>query len=77
MTNQPNKWIAKKFKELRKTFPNRCSHTGTKKQFAHTKKTPLTGIKGRGRKERYYDIKNHPNSYKLLCKKCHKKRGNP
>jgi hypothetical protein len=40
-------------------------------QFAHIKDTGLNGI-GRGRKERYYDIRNHPDSYALLCEDHHK-----
>lgn len=27
---------------------------------------------GRGRKERYYDIKNHPDCYALMCEDHHK-----
>lgn len=41
-------------------------------EFHHIKETGLMGI-GRGRKERYYDILNNPNSYVTLHKKCHKK----
>jgi hypothetical protein len=40
--------------------------------FAHVKKTKLSGAGGgRGQGERYYDIKNNPESYLLLCKDCH------
>lgn len=35
-------------------------------QFAHIKETELNG-EGRGRHERYFDVKNHPDCYALLC----------
>ena len=73
MTNQSNRWIVKAFKELRKEFGNECQVCGDKEnlEFAHVRKTELEG-KGRGRKERYYDIKNNKDCYMLLCKACHK-----
>ena len=73
MTNSVNKWIAVKMKELREEFGGSCQNCGSKQnlEFAHIKPTELSGW-GRGRKERYYDIKNNKDSYKLLCKSCHK-----
>ena len=42
--------------------------------FAHVHPTELSG-EGRGRQARYYDIKNNPDCYRLMCKKdgqgCH------
>jgi hypothetical protein len=44
-----------------------------KLEFAHVKPTGLTGLNGRGRgqTQRYYDIKNNPDAYELLCNSCH------
>ncbi len=39
--------------------------------FAHLEDTEISG-RGRGRKERYYDVKNNPRSYRLMCVECHK-----
>lgn len=68
MTNRQNKWIKKAFRELRKEYGNRCYFCGKEfsLQFAHIKPTKLSG-RGRGRKERYYDIKNNLESYLLTC----------
>ena len=44
-------------------------------EFAHIKPTGLNG-KGRGQTARYYDIVNKPDSYKLVCQRCHKKPEN-
>jgi len=40
-------------------------------EFHHLKETKLNG-RGRGRKERYYDILKNPNCYFPTCKECHK-----
>ena len=71
MGNRQNNWIVKKFRELRKERGGRCIFCDTSKslEFAHIKETGLRGNSG-GRKERYYDIKNNPKSYILLCKPC-------
>jgi len=45
-------------------------------EFAHMKETGLNG-EGRGQNHRAIDIKNHPDSYKLLCKECHLKFDHP
>lgn len=73
MTNQMNKWIKTKRAELLEEFGGSCRICGTSKelQFAHLTPTDLKGW-GRGRKERYYDVKNNPDSYTLLCEPCHK-----
>ena len=39
-------------------------------EFAHLKPTRVYG-RGRGRCQRYHDIKNHPESYALLCRHHH------
>lgn len=39
-------------------------------EFAHILDTPVMG-RGRGRKERYFDIKKNPESYALFCKYHH------
>lgn len=74
MTNRSNLWIKEAFKQLRKEFGGECSKilcsSKTNLQFAHMKETGLSG-RGRGRKERYYDIVNNKTSYILLCVVCH------
>lgn len=75
MTNRRNKLIKKQFIQLRLKYGGKCQWQNCNQtknlEFAHTKPTKLKG-KGRGRKERYYDIKNNPTSYILLCKYHHK-----
>lgn len=73
MTNYVNKWIKEAFKKLRDEFDSSCQKCGSKQnlEFAHIKPTDLSGW-GRGRKERYYDIKNNKDHYVLVCKSCHK-----
>jgi 5-methylcytosine-specific restriction endonuclease McrA len=73
LTNAQNKWIKKERKNLVEEFGGSCQECGSTKklEFAHIKPTNLSGW-GRGRKERYYDVKNNKDCYKLLCKKCHK-----
>lgn len=73
MTNQSNKWIKKAMIKLRAEFGGYCQTCKSKEdlEFAHIKATDLNGW-GRGRKERYYDIKKNKDSYRLLCKSCHK-----
>ena len=66
--------IGMKFQELKKEFGNRCEFCGSENdlQFAHIVPTKLRGM-GRGKKNRYYDIRNHKTDYLLLCKDCHYK----
>lgn len=40
-------------------------------EFAHIKPTKLKGM-GRGKDRRAYDIKRNPDSYMLMCQKCHR-----
>jgi len=72
VTNRRNKLIVKQFSQLRNDFGNQCKICGTSEnlEFAHIRETGLCGM-GRGRKERYYDIKNNRKSYVLLCSSCH------
>lgn len=80
MGNKANQWIKGKFEELRQSRGNKCDICGgkpTKKdplQFYHIRKTPLSGIAHRGRKERYYDILRHPKSYGLGHRSCHMRK---
>lgn len=72
MTNQRNKLIKKQWKELRdnaKCVGPGPTHIG-RIQFAHIEPTGLEG-KGRGRKERLYDILKNPDKYVPLCESCH------
>ncbi len=41
-------------------------------EFAHVAPTPLVG-RGRGSTARAYDIRRHPEAYKLVCRACHRK----
>jgi hypothetical protein len=54
-------------------FGGCCQRCGTEDalEFAHAESTTLNS-KGRGRKERYYDVKRNISAYILLCKPCHK-----
>ena len=72
MTNYTNQWIVVKFDALREEYGGVCSVEGceavSELHFAHIKPTPISEInRGRGRKERYYDIINHRESYRLMC----------
>ena len=67
---------AKAFRLLRKRWGNRCvwsdgDHRG-RLEFAHLpgKPTDLNG-RGRGRSNRYHDIRKHPGHYVLLCRGHH------
>ena len=73
MTNRENIRIKKKFQELREMWGGCCWNCGnTKKlEFAHREKDKNFNGMGRGRKERYYNIKNNPTKYWLGCKYCH------
>jgi hypothetical protein len=79
MANRANEWIKEKLRELRSRRGNKCAICGEggnsrTLQFCHVRKTPLSGISHRGRKERYYDIIKHPRSYILAHRKCHFKK---
>lgn len=75
LTNRRNKLIAVQFYALRESFGGKCSAYGCDAisglEFAHLEETPLSGW-GRGRKERYYDIINHRESYRLMCDHHHR-----
>jgi len=73
MTNKTNKWIVEAFNKLRELYGGECAICGSKErlEFAHVKPTELEG-RGRGRKERYYDISSNPDCYMLLCHWCHR-----
>jgi len=76
MTNRANQWIKKAFQKLREFFGGKCQECGRtdRLEFAHIGETPLSRKgRGRGRKERYYDILRHPLCYKLLCHDCHRR----
>ena len=69
MTNPRNKLQKKYRKQLIKKFGGKYIVCGSIEdlEFAHVKPTELSG-RGRGRKERYYDILRNPDSYALVCK---------
>ena len=73
-----------KWQNLKKAFGAKCEKCGITEdklrqqdqlywmlEFAHTKPTKLSGM-GRGKRHRYYDILNHPDSYMLLCHNHHR-----
>lgn len=68
MTNERNILIKKQIEELRQKMGGKCAYCETTigLEFAHIKKTALSG-RGRGRKERYYDVIRNMDSYILLC----------
>lgn len=80
LSTRSNEWIKRKLKDLRNNWGGKCQNMGHKipivenLEFAHkhNHKTDLSKKRGRGRKERYYDIMNNPESYILLCKTCHR-----
>lgn len=70
--SKSSEWLNSKFNDLRKEFGGCCQKCGSKMnlEFAHVRPTGLKS-KGRGKKKRYYDIKNNKECYILLCKDCH------
>ncbi len=77
MTNEANRWIKQAFHDLKASFPYRCRCRFCKNapigklEFSHERATALSHGAKRGRKEKYYDIKNHPKSYRLRTRRCH------
>lgn len=74
-------FYSRKMKELRASRGNACEACGVTQaraelhypnglEFAHLQTTTVNG-RGRGLAVRYYDIRNHPDSYALLCRDCH------
>jgi len=67
-------------RELKHKLGSRCSTRGCTRtrglEFAHKRKTELSGHSGRGRSARLYDVKNHIKSYTLKCPN-HNPRGRP
>lgn len=77
MGNYTNELVKRKILELRERMGGRCVNPLCENptedlQFAHVKRTKLNG-RGRGRKERYYDVVKNPDCYILLTKDCHKR----
>lgn len=68
MSTRQNRWIRVKLDQLKEEYGGKCWNCGStvNLEFAHVKETGLSG-KGRGRHERYFDIKAHPDAYALLC----------
>ena len=71
--NKANAWIANVRKKQIMAFGGICEYCGSKEnlEFHHFKQTKIYG-RGRGRKERYYDVQNNKDCVKLLCHDCHK-----
>jgi hypothetical protein len=76
--NKANEWVKQRIPQLKREFGGKCEHKGcgerrlTMLEFAHTRKTSLSGTGPRGRKEKAADIAAHPGSYKLMCHKHHR-----
>ena len=73
MPSRQNIWLKKKILELREEFNWCCVWCGDicDLEFAHLESTGVDG-KGRGRWKRYYDVKNHKDSFMLMCWDCHR-----
>lgn len=73
MTNQANQRVVQDRLKLIERYGGKCWFEGcdesdpSKLQFAHIFPTGLNG-RGRGRKERTYDVSKNPGNYALMCK---------
>lgn len=58
-------------RKLKRELGNKCTTRGCTRvrglEFAHKRKTPLSGKSGRGRSNRLRDVQTHPKSYELKC----------
>ena len=76
LPNRENEKAPKMRLELIKRFGGQCwfeecmEDDPDKLEFIHIKATKVMG-RGRGRKERYYDVKKNPHCYALMCKYHH------
>jgi hypothetical protein len=75
--NLPRGWTRNKRALLIYKWGNKCTWCGISYRYAQLElahKSP-TGLKGKGRgsRERLYDVIRNPNSYILLCHNCHAK----
>jgi hypothetical protein len=71
MTNKPNIYAKKLRVLLVEAYGGQCCicKAVSDLQFAHVKPTPISvKHRGRGRKERIYDVLKNPLNYKLTCK---------
>lgn len=67
---------ALKFKQLRAARGNACEcgcGRTERLEFAHLRETKVFG-RGRGRADRYHDIRRNPDAYALLAKVCHQRQ---
>ena len=71
-------YYTRAMEDLRETWGGRCVVDGStdELQFAHLKRTRLSGTNGRGLPQRVQDIRRHPDRYVLLCHGCHVKLDN-
>lgn len=76
MVNKANQRVVQDRLRLVEKFGGKCWFEGceesdpSKLQFAHVHPTGVNG-RGRGRKERVYDVSKNPGSYALTCKYHH------
>ena len=78
ITNRTNRLMPSRILAVKVLFyGSRCAICGEIQDpdtldFAHVKPTELSG-RGRGRKERYYDVVNNLDCYRCMCREgCHK-----
>ena len=72
-TDQRNAWWRGEWVRLKRERGDRCEQCGAEwgLQFAHVRPTKLSGHNGRGFNHRVKDVREHPESYRLLCPTCH------
>lgn len=75
VTERVRRWRHRTMERLREQFGGVCGEGGLEcgtigLEFAHTAETKIRG-RGRGSYERIRDIKAHPESYRLLCRRHH------
>lgn len=72
MANRSNEYVKRRWKQLIEDSGGKCAQCPSTErlEFAHLEPTGLRG-RGRGRKNRLFDILKHPEKYVLLCGLCH------
>jgi len=80
MVSETTKRNNKLERQLKQKLGNKCSYPNCDRsrglEFAHLRKTELSGKSGRGRSNRLSDVKHHLSSYTLRCPE-HNRRGRP
>jgi hypothetical protein len=73
MPGRPKGYYLLAMDRLREWFGGRCVDCGSTRrlEFAHVKPTGLCS-RGRGKADRYHDIRKNPDCYALRCRRCHR-----